>query len=433
MELYSIDAEKIILGTLMVFPAEAIGWGVQRLHPSWFFSNRNQTIANAILDLCLQKVEPDPIMVASELDKKGKLDEAGGRIELNALLEAASIPGSLDHYNAIIEDLKHRRIAHTGGMKVVDLAVNSESVNDIHKELDSIITALSSDNDNKTDLASIINDVSGKMLDEMVNKKFGITTGYYEIDNVLRGLRPSYYIIAGRPGNGKTNLALNMALRQAKKGHRVGFLSIEMSKEEVVGRLLSMQVRRKWYEPPAGMSREKWAEKLKRAYMDLCLLPIELDETPYHNVEEAVRASYNLKMKGDGIDVLYIDYVQLLGASRKTSNKVEELTEVSHALNALKKDLGIPIVALAQLNREIRSRQDHVPILTDLKGTGTLEEDADVVMLVHDPVQWSQTDADYRVYVAKNRNGPLAVDEKAIKLYWDKSSQIVSPLAEPSF
>jgi len=418
------NIEELVLATVLLYGEEQRPILTQRFHPDLFYARgKHKIIATAIHELITDGVSIDMLNVVARLDRQDKLEEAGGRLYFNKLIDQAWTDSMLENHLNILREFRIKRMAERSAFAIADMAGRKDSdVLEIQRFAGELAeTILVAGNGKQAAfIGELIDNYSNNMIERALSKDFGLTSGFHSIDDKLRGMQPAYYILAGRPGNGKTVFALNMAYRQARKGHTVGFLSIEMREEALVERLTSIHMKHSWYDQPTDLTKEQFTANVRAAHMDLAKLPLIIDDTAYKTVEDAVSAAYTMRFASKRpIEVLYIDYVQLLSVT----NKPEDLSNVSHRLNALKKDLGIPIVAVAQINREVRDRKGHRPVLTDLKGSGSFEEDADVVMFVFDPDQWSEHNSAFELIIAKHRNGPLAMGDGALPFFFDKPAQ----------
>jgi len=415
--------EEMVLGTVILYGSERLHTLVQKFKPELFCSHpRHIQVAEAISWLIDQGIEVELMNVIARLEKIDKLETVGGRMYFTKLMNVLWSDQMLDHHLDLLEEYRIKRQAEmSASLIAVEAGKKNSDVVDLQRLASQLSDTmlLSSGKSKEEFISKVVEDFSTVMINKALSNDWGMSSGFYNIDVKLKGLTPAYYLLAGRPGNGKTAFALNMAYRQARKGHTVGFLSIEMSREELLGRLTSIHLKRCWYDRDKTQSDEEFRAEIQSTHMAIAALPLVIDDTPYKTVETAIGAAYRMRFSANPIEILYIDYVQLLSQT----NKPEDLARISHMINALKKDLGIAIVVLAQINREVRDRKGHRPVLTDLKGSGSFEEDADVVMFVFDPDQWSEANAAFELIIAKDRNGPLAMGDGALQFYFDKPAQ----------
>jgi len=406
-----------------LYGSERLHTLVQKFKPELFCSHpRHIQVAEAISWLIDQGIEVELMNVIARLEKIDKLETVGGRMYFTKLMNVLWSDQMLDHHLDLLEEYRIKRQAEmSASLIAVEAGKKNSDVVDLQRLASQLSDTmlLSSGKSKEEFISKVVEDFSTVMINKALSNDWGMSSGFYNIDVKLKGLTPAYYLLAGRPGNGKTAFALNMAYRQARKGHTVGFLSIEMSREELLGRLTSIHLKRCWYDRDKTQSDEEFRAEIQSTHMAIAALPLVIDDTPYKTVETAIGAAYRMRFSANPIEILYIDYVQLLSQT----NKPEDLARISHMINALKKDLGIAIVVLAQINREVRDRKGHRPVLTDLKGSGSFEEDADVVMFVFDPDQWSEANAAFELIIAKDRNGPLAMGDGALQFYFDKPAQ----------
>ncbi|MCK5851026.1 MAG: hypothetical protein KAH23_08935, partial [Kiritimatiellae bacterium] len=349
------NVEEVVLGSILIFGQEIIPLLIEKFRPELFYSRHtHKVIAGAIYKSIQQGIEIDTLNIVAMLEREGTLEAAGGRMHFTRLTQDSWTSGMVEYHLDILKDYYIKRVAEKAAMEIAELAGKKDSeVLDIQRMAGELAeNILIVGGTKKANLVgAIIDEYSSGMVKKALSNDFGMTSGFHSIDEKIMGMKPAYYILAGRPGNGKTAFALNMAYRQAKKGYTVGFLSIEMSEESLLGRLTSINMKKCWYKKRTDQTDEEFKASVVAAHMDIAALPLIIDDTAHKTVEDAISAAYSMRFASKNpIDILYIDYVQLLSKT----NKPEDLSHVSHKLNALKKDLGIPIFALAQINREMR-------------------------------------------------------------------------------
>jgi len=250
----------------------------------------------------------------------------------------------------------------------------------------------------------------------------GIPTGFKSLDNLLSGLQPSdLIIIAARPSMGKTALALNMAQNVAKRGKTVGIISLEMSKEQLVERMFCSLLSVDSWKMRTGRLSDEDFSKIGGVMDELNSTKIYIDDSVGNSIAELKAKARRLKME-NGLDVLMIDYLQLMSAGKLSysaqSNRVQEISEISRSLKALARDLSIPIIALSQLSRAVEARPSKIPQLSDLRESGAIEQDADVVLMIYRE-DYYEEDTDRKgitdIFIRKHRNGPIGHVELAFK------------------
>jgi replicative DNA helicase len=254
-------------------------------------------------------------------------------------------------------------------------------------------------------------------LDNWGNRKqgalTGVPSGFKKLDDLLSGFQKSdLVILAGRPSMGKTTLALSLARNCAVEyGHKVGIFSLEMSNQQLVERLLTAEARVDSHLVRTGMLPKPEWKKLSRAAGPLSEAQIYIDDSAGLNIMELRAKARQLKVEKE-IDILFVDYIQLLSAPSKSESRQQEISYISRSLKALAKELEIPVIALSQLSRAVESRSDHRPIMSDLRESGAIEQDADIIMFIFREYVYSKDDEDFgrgEVIIAKHRNGPTGV------------------------
>ncbi|HHV42019.1 MAG TPA: replicative DNA helicase [Clostridiaceae bacterium] len=413
---YSDEAEQSVLGSAL-YNKEYLANAVAELKVTDFYVQRNQVVFTAILDLVSRQEPVDILTVTDRLEIKEELAAAGGAEYVISLPDKTPIMQNQAHYIKVVRQHAQRRALILALRKIIDLAYTSgEDVEDlINLAADRIYNIRES-----RDLSgfSILGDVLNRKINELHELAQGkrpklIQTGYPSIDRILGGLRPGgLYILAARPGIGKTSLALNIAHLAAKREEsHVGIFSLEMSKEEVGMRILVGQSQI----PADRMEKLKvkdddW-EEISKALITLYTKPIYIDDRSATNVVEMQARCRQLQIK-DRLDFVIVDYLQLMSSGGRTSrseNRQQEIAEISRMLKIMAKELEVPVLALSQLSRESERRSNRRPMLIDLRESGAIEQDADVVMFLHD--ENANTDEprpdvyEIELIIAKNRHG----------------------------
>ncbi|MCP4623160.1 MAG: replicative DNA helicase [bacterium] len=394
------------------------------LKPSDFYSPKHQTIFRAILRLYSRSEPVDARTVAEALVKAGELEKAGGGVFISSLLD---LPPAMDaeHYSKKIRGyaIKRRLIEASNAIK------KTASKPEIDAE-EALATAEAfilgiEEGSRQADsfaLSDLAVDASDRLfaLQQRDGSLSGITTGYIDLDESTCGFQKAdLTILAARPSMGKTALAVNMALHAAKLGYPSGFFSLEMSRDQITNRFLSVLSGVNLFKFKSGrFSGEDW-KKITAAQEMLFGLSGRIDDAPGLSCSELRRRARRMKSR-HGIEILFVDYLQLMQGD-KQSGRVEEISGISRNLKACAKELDIPVVCLSQLNRALENRDNKRPKLSDLRDSGAIEQDADLVMFIYrDEVYKKNSDKKgiAEIDIAKQRNGPTG----PILLTWNAAT-----------
>ena len=426
----NIEAEQSVIGAMLI-DKNAVGIVTEKLMPEDFYRQAHQLIFSAMLTLHSKNEPIDMITVVDELKKMGKLDDVGGISYITLLANAVPTAANAKYHAQIVEDKALLRQLVEGGTAIASMGYEgTEDVRDIMDQAEKTILRISNRKGGK-DFAAIDEVVTETLnriavLMESKDAVTGVATGFQDLDKLTGGLHPSDFIIlAARPSMGKTALALNMAqnvaIRGARKGEapkRVAFFSLEMSREQLVQRMLCAEadVNAQWLR--GGGEREKERDnsdiwnRLWVASDRLANSQIFIDDTPGISIMEMRSKARRLQAEG-GLDLVVIDYLQLMQgtAGRNNSdNRQQEVSEISRGLKALARELNVPVLALSQLSRSVEARQVKKPMLSDLRESGSLEQDADIVMFLYREDYYKGADEAptniTELIVAKHRNGP---------------------------
>lgn len=406
---HDLDAERSVLGSIMI-DAEAIVKIGDVLKPECFYDHGHQRIYEAMEVLYEQRQPIDAVTLTNQLKKNKSLKEAGGAATVAELSNLVSTAANVEHYaKMVVETYIKRRVIEIGGElaeKAFDPSLDAHSVMDTAEQR---IFSLSQTRTNKafTPIKDTLVE-SFERLDELQrsgNDLRGVPTGFADLDRLLAGMQKSNLIIlAGRPGMGKTAFALNIiqfVTVMAKK--KAGFFSLEMSKEELVDRLLVSQADIDAWRLKTGRLDQQDFLKLSDAMGVLADSQLFIDDTPGMSIFE-MRTKARRLMAEQNIDLLLVDYLQL-AQGRTKDNRVQEVAEISQGLKNIARELKIPVIALSQLSRAVESRGEKTPQLSDLRESGSIEQDADVVMFLYrkdDEIRESVS-----LKIAKHRNGAL--------------------------
>lgn len=412
----NIDAEKSVLGSILI-DTDAIINVAEFLRPEHFYLEKHEVIYTAILTLFERRDPIDMVTLTSELKKDKTLEKAGGASYLAELVEYTPSAANVKSYAQLIKKAYTKRELIKASTKITELAFDEGIDEDeILDKTEQVLYAVSKDTIKRDYLH--IKDVlesTFEKLDELYKHKGvlrGIPSGFPTLDKKTNGFQENnLVIIAARPSVGKSSLAVNMAQFAAtQKNFPVAIFSLEMSSEEIADRMLSTQSGLDLFKIKTGnMNKEEFA-RLGEAYGSLYEAPIFIEDTPGISVLELRTKARRLSMEHN-IKMLVIDYIQLM-RGRNLDNRAQEVAEISQGLKNLARELKIPVIALSQLNRAVESRGGG-PQLSDLRESGAIEQDADIVMFLHRPEDENRTKIE--LILAKHRNGPVGKIELFFK------------------
>lgn len=432
----STEAEASVLGSILLEGSlfEAIA---DQIHPEDFYRQANGKIYASMLDL-FQKGEPiDVLTVTNRLEETKQLDAVGGGSYLAELAGSVPTTANLQSYTEIVVKKATLRRLISASREISELAFN---------ETDDITTIVDSAEKRLFQVAEQYNSESFSQLRDVLSTTFeridemhknkgklrGVPTGFSSLDDKLSGLQKSdLVVLAARPSMGKTTLAMNIARNAAVKSRAsVGIFSLEMSKEQLVDRLLSLEAGVDSWKLRTGHLAESDFPKLAAAMDTLAVAKIFIEDTAGLSVME-IRAKARRLQAQSGLDLLIVDYLQLMdgGSGRSIDNRVQEISEISRSLKALARELQIPVLALSQLSRAVESRIGNIPQLSDLRESGSIEQDADVVLFIYRDEYYNK-ESDKKniaeILIKKHRNGPTGEAE----LYFSADQQKFSDLAK---
>lgn len=413
---HNTEAEESVLGALLL-ERDAIIQVASTLRPEDFYRGTNAAIYRAILDLYNRREPPDIMTVAAELDRRGELENVGGYPALTALVSGVPTAVHVEYYGQVVERTSLLRRIITAGTQIVNIGYNERLETD--EALDAaqrVMHEVAQDRRGRdfVSIAQVLEAYFDKLdfLQQHRGEVVGVPTGFVDLDQLTGGFQNSDLIIlAARPGVGKTSLSLGLAHAAAQHGKVVAMFNLEMPAEQLVQRLLSMETGIDSHRLRLGhINDEEW-ESISRAFGKLAELQIYIDDTPGIGIMELRSKARRLQAER-GLDFIQIDYLQLMQGSRRGDNRVQEVSEISRGLKGLARELNVPVLSMAQLSRSVESRSSHIPMLSDLRESGSIEQDADMVMFIYreelyDPETEKKGLAE--LHIAKHRNGPLGV------------------------
>ena len=419
-----LEAEKSIIGAILL-DSDSVVSVAQSLRAEHFYKEAHQDIMRAIYSLYEKRDPIDLITLTAQLKKDGKLEKVGGGSYLSKLASGVPTTSHITQYSQIVRDLYVKRQLITTGIKISQEAFSDKGdIREILDEVEQSVFALSQQQlkQNFTPLKDALAE-SFDRLDELHHKAGGlrgVPTGFWDLDGKLAGLQDSNLIIlASRPGQGKTSLTLNIAAHVAiRENLPVGMFSLEMSKEELVDRLLVSQSEVDAWKLKTGRLDDNDFDRLQEAMGVLADAPLFIDDTPAINIMEMRTKARRLQVE-HGLSLLIVDYLQLVHG-RNLENRVQEVSEISQSLKNLARELKIPVLACSQLSRAVEQRGSRRPQLADLRESGAIEQDADVVMFIWRPD--AENGENVKLDIQKHRNGPtgeidLTFKAERVKFY----------------
>lgn len=411
-----LDAEQSVLGG-MLLSKDAIADVLERLRPGDFYRPAHQSIYDVILDLYGRGEPADAVMVAAELDRRALLARVGGAPYLHTLIFAVPTAANAGYYAGIVAEKAVLRRLVQAGTRVVQYGYAGADGADIAEVVDRAQAEVYDVTEDRASqdyapLGDLIQDTMDEI--DAIQSRGGLTrgvpTGFAELDDLTTGLHGGQMVIvAGRPGQGKSTLAMDFMRSCSIRHNRASVIfSLEMSKSEIVMRLLSAEARIKLADMRSGrLSDDDWT-KMARRMGEITDAPLYIDDSPNLTMMEIRAKARRLKQKTD-LQLIVVDYLQLMTSGKRVESRQTEVAEFSRNLKLMAKELDVPVVAVSQLNRGPEQRTDKIPQLSDLRETGQLEQDADMVILIHRPDAYdrdSPRGGEADLIVAKQRNGP---------------------------
>jgi len=409
---HSSEAEEAVLGCMLI-NTDSVPKAIQNLEINSFYSTINQVIYGNMVELFEHNKTIDYVSLIDQLKKNDKLEDIGGAYYITGLSKNAPSAENIDYYSQIVkEKFILRQIIQVSRNISMEAYDSKEDVTNILDKAEQILFNVSQDAQKGRfkKIEPILHEVLDVWGNRKAGKLSGLASGFYELDNILSGFKKNdFVVIAGRPSMGKTALALNFARNIASNNkYKVGFFSLEMSSEQLVERLITSEAKIDSNLVRTGrLPKHDW-KKVSNAANILSQANIYIDDSADLNILELRAKARQLKAEKK-IDILFVDYIQLLNAPGRTESRQQEISYISRSLKALAKELHIPVVSLSQLSRAVESRIDHRPIMSDLRESGAIEQDADVVLFIYRKFVYSKNEEDAglgELIVAKHRNGP---------------------------
>jgi replicative DNA helicase len=430
----NLDAEEAILGGILLDP-EALGRVIDVLQPEGFYIGAHRDIYRAMVSLQVQGLPTDLVSVATRLKDQDLLDKVGGQSKLVQLVDRTVSAVNIDQYAKLVTEKATRRKLIQVGSEISQLGY--EAGPDLPQLLDQAeqkVFAITQDRvqkglDSTADiLTHTFAEIEGRSLGVVLP---GISCGFYDLDAMTQGFqRSDLVIVAGRPAMGKTSFTMNIA-RNIAAFHKmpVAIFSLEMSKEQLVQRLLSTEVRIESSRLRSGrISMPEW-EPLGHAISTLSQVPLYIDDTPNITVNEIrSKARRLMAEQGGALGLILIDYLQLMEGS--SDNRVQELSKMTRSLKQLARELNVPVMTLSQLSRGVESRTNKRPMMSDLRESGSIEQDADLVIMLYRDEYYNPDTPDRgtaEVIITKHRNGPVGTVKLLFEAQFTQFRNLASP------
>ncbi len=413
---HSAESERAILGAI-ILDNGLVNQAIELLRPEDFYVRAHYHLFRAMISMSERGAEINPILLGEELRRESALEQVGGIAFISEITYGLPHFTNLTHYAKVVRDASMLRQLVKVANKITSEALEAEEdASLILDHAEQMIFALADERTRKG--FSHVKPVADAILEKVQElggrgvTLTGLTTGFTELDKLTSGLQPSdLIIVAARPSMGKTSLCLTLAQNAAIQANAVvGVFSLEMSKESLVMRMLCSEGHVDAHRFRSGfLSRDEWA-RLAGALGTLSETKIFIDDTPGISVLEMRAKARRLAAEQKRLDLIIVDYMQLMsGSSKRSESRQQEVSQISRELKGLAKELNVPLVALSQLSRAPEARTDHRPLLSDLRESGSIEQDADVVAFIYREEQYNRTEENAgiaEVIVAKQRNGP---------------------------
>ncbi len=422
---HDLEAEEAVVGSLLI-NSDSFVRVAHVIKPDDFYREKNQICFSACLSLFQRGEAIDQVTVARELSRTDRLDTVGGMAYLSHLVSITPTSAHSEHYaNLVARTATMRRLIDAASRISAFGYEDTDDVESTLRQAEDALFTVRSGYGSRDFIP--LREIYDQYLEdraaiaEPTEQNTGpIMTGFNDLDELLGGLQRSDMIILGaRPSLGKSTLAMNVSLNAAKSGARVGVFSLEMSREQLALRLLASEAEIDAHRLRLGLYTEAEEQRIIDSIGRLSELPVYIDDTPFQTLVEMRSKARRLSLES-GLDLLIVDYLQLIQGKGRGDNRVQEIAEISRSLKGMARDLGVAVLTCSQLSRAVEGRTGHRPQLSDLRDSGSIEQDADVVMFIHrEDRDYTQQEWDQQfpgkiypkniaeIIVAKHRNGPI--------------------------
>jgi replicative DNA helicase len=433
-----LPAEQSVLGG-MLLSKDAIADVFEVLTATDFYKPAHVHIFEAVLDLYSRGEPADPITVSAELERGGLLPRVGGSVYLHHLTAMVPTAANAGYYAQIVGEKAVLRRLVEAGTRIAQLGYGGAEGDTGSGEVDEIVDRAEQEmykvaERRTTEDYIVLEDLLGPTMDEIDaiqsrgGLSLGVPTGFTDLDTLTNGFHPGQMIIiAARPGVGKSTLALDVARNASvKHGLTSVIFSLEMSKTEITMRLLSAEAGIKLSQMRSGKMQDQDWQKIVKRMSEISDAPLFIDDSPNMTMMEIRAKARRLKQKND-LKLIVLDYLQLMSSGKKVESRQQEVSEFSRQMKLLAKELEVPVIAISQLNRGPEQRTDKRPMLSDLRESGSLEQDADMVILVHRPDVFESDDpraGEADLIVAKHRNGQTMTVAVAHQLHYSRFTDL---------
>ena len=384
----AVDAEQAVLGALLI-AGDGIARVADILKPDYFYRKSHQVVFATMLDLFERNEPIDIVTVSQELKDDGKLDNVGGRQYIADLAMSIATTANLEYYARIVHEKSLLRNLIKAGTEIVSSCYEETDADSAVDKAEQLIFGLAERRglQQLMHIKNIVGESFARIEQRYENRDAlsGVPSGFYDLDALTAGFQSSdLIIVAARPSMGKTALCLNVAQYVAVE-HKlpVALFSLEMSKEQLVQRMLCSQAEIDANRLRTGFLQANDWQKLARAMGHLGEAPIFIDDSAVVSALEIRAKCRRLKAEHKSLGLIIVDYIQLMQGRKATDNRVQEVSEISRSLKTLARELNVPVIALSQLSRAVESRQNKRPMLSDLRESGSIEQDADIVMFIY--------------------------------------------------
>ena len=428
---HALEAEGSLLGSILIDPTVLNDVQLILHGTDDFFKKANGTIYTLMAELYDKYETVDLVQLEQVAKDRNLLDAVGGVEYLVKVAQAVPSAASASHYARLVKEKSTvRQLIAAAGEILHDAYTKPEDPIEILSEAERRIFGIAQQSEQRhaEQLDDLLNDAIRQLEENEGRIITGVSTGFPNLDEITSGLQPGeMVIVAARPSMGKTALALNIAENIAMRDVPVGLFSLEMSRQQLVQRLLSSRASVSGHSIRRNMLSDRDMAAIIQAADDLMKRPLYIDDTPSLSITQLRAKARRLKQSHD-IGVVIVDYLQLMTSGKRAESRQQEVSEISRGVKALARELNIPVLCLSQLNRAAEQREGHRPRMSDLRESGSIEQDADVVAMLHreayfhlNDQAWMEANEDKHnlaeLIIAKQRNGPTAT----VKLTWDNS------------